>query len=193
MEKIKKLFLKYREIITYIIVGGLTTLVRWGTTAIFEDVFAFIKVDVTRSIIVTAVSLIVTILFAFPPNKLIVFESKSFKKGIIGVEFISFISARAVVSLIELVGIPVICGIFGISNLITTMVVSIISLIANYIFSKLFIFKDRVGKEDKKDKKNKSDATVKDKFIATVLILVCFVVFAVSFSFWTVEMVQTIF
>lgn len=193
MEKIKKLFLKYREIITYIIVGGLTTLVRWGTTAIFEDVFSFIKVDVTRSIIVTAVSLIVTILFAFPPNKLIVFESKSFKKGIIGVEFISFISARAVVSLIELVGIPVICGIFGISNLITTMVVSIISLIANYIFSKLFIFKDRVGKEDKKDKKNKSDATVKDKFIATVLILVCFVVFAVSFSFWTVEMVQTIF
>lgn len=193
MEKIKKLFIKYREIITYIIVGGLTTLVRWGTTAIFEDVFSFIKVDVTRSIFVTAVSLIITILFAFPPNKLIVFESKSFKKGIIGVEFVSFISARAVVSLIELVGIPVICGIFGISNLITTMVVSIISLIANYIFSKLFIFKDRVGKEDKKDKKNKSDATVKDKFIATVLILVCFVVFAVSFSFWTVEMVQTIF
>ena len=83
MEKIKKLFLKYREIITYIIVGGLTTLVRWGTTAIFEDVFAFIKVDVTRSIIVTAVSLIVTILFAFPPNKLIVFESKSFKNAIL--------------------------------------------------------------------------------------------------------------
>lgn len=193
MEKIKKLFLKYREIITYIIVGGLTTLVRWGTTAIFEDVFSFIKVDVTRSIIVTAVSLIVTILFAFPPNKLIVFESKSFKKGIIGIEFISFISARAVVSLIELVGIPVICGIFGISNLITTMVVSIISLIANYIFSKLFIFKDRVGKEDKKDNKEKVKATAKDKFIATVLILVCFVVFAISFSFWTVEMVQTIF
>lgn len=193
MEKIKKLLVKYREIITYIIVGGLTTLVRWGTTAIFEDVFSFIKVDVTRSIFVTAVSLIITILFAFPPNKLIVFESKSFKKGIIGVEFISFVSARAVVSLVELVGIPVICGIFGVSNLITTMIVSIISLIANYVFSKLFIFKDREGKASEKGKKKENTATAKDKFIATVLILVCFVVFAVSFSFWTVEMVQTIF
>lgn len=193
MEKIKRLFTKYREIITYIIVGGLTTLVRWGTTAIFEDVFSFIKVDVTRSIFVTAVSLIITILFAFPPNKLIVFESKSFKKGIIGVEFIAFVSARAVVSLIELVGIPVICGIFGIQNLITTMIVSVVVLVVNYIFSKLFIFKDREGKGSKKGEDKKSSVTAKDKIIATVLILICLVVFAVSFSFWTVEMVHTIF
>lgn len=78
MEKLKKLFLKYKEIITYILVGGVTTLVRWGTTAIFEKVFVpFGMEGLPLSVTVTVLSLVVTILFAFPPNKLIVFDIKT--------------------------------------------------------------------------------------------------------------------
>ena len=31
IEKIKALFVKYREIIVYVIVGGVTTVVSWGS------------------------------------------------------------------------------------------------------------------------------------------------------------------
>ncbi len=195
MAKIKELFLKYKEIICYIFVGGITTLVRWGTTAIFEKILLPFNMDeLVLSIVVTVLSLIVTILFAFPPNKLIVFESKSFAKGIIGKEFVSFISARAAASLIELVGVPAITKIFGISNLFATMMVSIVVLVANYIFSKLFIFKKRTdNSEDKKqNEKEIVEAQAKDKTIALVLMIICAVVAVVSIGFFAVETIISI-
>lgn len=35
MEKIKQIYKQYKEIIMYLIMGGLTTLVNWGTYAGF--------------------------------------------------------------------------------------------------------------------------------------------------------------
>ncbi len=195
MAKIKELFLKYKEIICYIFVGGITTLVRWGTTAIFEKILLPFNMDeLVLSIVVTVLSLVVTILFAFPPNKLIVFESKSFAKGIIGKEFLSFISARAAASLIELVGVPAITKIFGISNLFATMMVSVVVLVANYIFSKLFIFKKRTDNSDDKKQNEKEfvEAQAKDKTIALVLMIICAVVAVVSIGFFAVETIISI-
>lgn len=195
MAKIKELFLKYKEIICYIFVGGITTLVRWGTTAIFEKILLPFNMDeLVLSIVVTVLSLVVTILFAFPPNKLIVFESKSFAKGIIGKEFASFISARAAASLIELVGVPAITKLFGISNLFATMMVSVVVLVANYLFSKLFIFKKRTdNSEDKKqNEKEIVEAQAKDKTVALVLMIICAVVAVISIGFFAVETIATI-
>ncbi len=200
MEKLLNVYKKHKEIINYIIVGGLTTLVRWGTTVIFENLFAgFMSEGVLRDTLITAVSLIITILFAFPPNKLIVFESKSFCKNIVGIEFIAFISARAAASIIELVGIPLICEVTSMNITVATMIVSVVVLVVNYIFSKLFIFKNREGKKDKKDKKDKKGEKeslgkrAKDKLIGTTLIVICSVVAVVSISFWVVDTISKIF
>lgn len=200
MEKLLNIYKKHKEIINYIIVGGLTTLVRWGTTVIFENLFAgFVSEGVLRDVLITALSLIITILFAFPPNKLIVFESKSFRKDIVSIEFIAFISARAIASLIELVGIPLICEITSMNITVATMIVSIVVLVVNYIFSKLFIFKNRENKKGKKEKKNKKaekesvGERAKDKLIGTTLIVTCSVVAVVSIAFWVVDTILKIF
>ncbi|MBE6737344.1 MAG: hypothetical protein E7566_01640 [Ruminococcaceae bacterium] len=200
MEKLLNIYKKHKEIINYIIVGGLTTLVRWGTTVIFENLFAgFMSEGVLRDVFITALSLIITILFAFPPNKLVVFESKSFRKDIVGIEFIAFISARAVASLIELVGIPLICEVTLMNITVATMVVSVVVLVVNYIFSKLFIFKNREDKKSKKEKKDKKEekesvgARAKDKLIGSTLMVICGAVALVSISFWVVDTVSKIF
>lgn len=190
MAKLKEIFLKHKEIICYILVGGVTTLVRWGTTAIFEALFApFNLQGVVLSTLVTVLSLIVTILFAFPPNKLIVFESKSFRKDIVGKEFIAFISARAAASIIELVGVPALSAIFSIPTLVTTMIVSLVVLVVNYILSKVFIFKNR---EDKKGDKKETDVKGKDKLTAGVLMIICAVVAVGSIGFFAYEVITTL-
>ena len=200
MEKLLNIYKKHKEILNYIIVGGITTLVRWGTTVIFENIFCgFIDEGVFRDVLVTAISLIITILFAFPPNKLIVFESKSFRKDIVGIEFIAFISARAVASLIELVGIPLICEVTPISITLATMIVSVVVLVVNYIFSKLFIFKNRENKKPAKEnkkqntEKNIEGAKKKDKLLGIILMISCGIVAVISISFWVVDTVSNIF
>lgn len=200
MEKLLNIYKKHKEIINYIIVGGITTLVRWGTTVIFENLFGtFMSEGVLRDTLITAVSLVITILFAFPPNKLVVFESKSFSKNIVGIEFIAFISARAVASLIELVGIPLICEVTSMNLTVATMVVSVVVLVVNYIFSKLFIFKNREDKKENKEKKNKKTdkgsvtARAKDKLIGSTLMIICGGIAVVSVSFWVVDTVSKIF
>ncbi|MBR2723962.1 MAG: GtrA family protein [Ruminococcus sp.] len=194
MEKLLNIYKKHKEIINYIIVGGLTTLVRWGTTVIFENLFAgFMSEGVLRDVLITALSLIITILFAFPPNKLVVFESKSFRKDIVGIEFIAFISARAAASLIELVGIPLLCEVTSMNITVATMVVSVVVLVVNYIFSKLFIFKNREEKKDKKAEKESVGARAKDKLIGSTLMVICGAVALVSISFWVVDTITKIF
>ncbi len=198
MDKLKALFLKYKEIIVYIIVGGMTTLVRWGTVVIFEDIFSPVNMNPQLlSFLVTFCSLAVTILFAFPPNKTFVFESKSFKGSIVLKEFGAFLGARAVASLIELAGIPLLAMWLRIETIWVTMIVSVVVLVLNYIFSKLVVFKNRTGEKKEKSKKNSSTEVVeirkKDKTLSIVLNAVCAVVFVVSVAFYTVDVITKIF
>lgn len=200
---IKRMFLKHKEIIIYIFVGGLTTLVRWGTTPIFESILRPLGfIDGALSFFTTLVSLIVTVLFAFVPNKLYVFESKSFDKSIVGKEFVAFISARAVASLIELVFIPLIASLFKCSTIIPTVIISVVVLVLNYIFSKLVIFKKRVpaqdeGLSERKAEKQENTRKRRDKMIAVVITVICAVIAVLSiisccvlFFNWVVGIIQ---
>ena len=70
MEKIRNLFVKYKELILYLVFGGLTTLVSWGSYALLE--LSGLSVTVAN-----ALSWVCAVAFAFVTNKLFVFESKS--------------------------------------------------------------------------------------------------------------------
>ena len=207
--KVLELYKKYREIINYIVVGGMTTLVRWGTTPLFEELLSPLGFkSVALSFFTTFLSLAVTILFAFPPNKIFVFESRSFKGKII--------ATRAVASVLELAGIPLLVNLgvnyplFGSESMIATMLVSIFVLVANYIFSKLVVFKNRTSRKaqqkerERELKKAKKEAeekgyafsenqdkpvvavpiTRKDKIIGWVLTAICAVVFLGSSGYY---------
>lgn len=142
MQKIKSLFNQYKEIIFYLFFGGLTTVVSWGSYALFAKIF---NLSVNFSNIL---SWICAVVFAYVTNKLFVFESKEKTfKGIIK-EIGLFLSSRIFSGIFEIVGVPFLfwCGlnqtIFGIEGMASKILISVIVVILNYVLSKLFVFKN---------------------------------------------------
>jgi putative flippase GtrA len=152
MNTMKNLFLKYKEIIMYLIMGGATTVVNWAVYAISvslintnASVLGF-QLDVLIS---NVLAWILAVIFAYVTNKIFVFESYCWKLSFVFKEFVLFVSARFVTGLLEIFGVPWLVGlglnqkIFGIEGMVSKVFVSVLVVILNYVFSKLFIFKNK--------------------------------------------------
>lgn len=150
MIKIKALFRKYREILSYLTVGVLTTLVSWGSFAFFQLLFGGLISDNTVCASLSNVlSWVIAVLFSFAANKLWVFESKSWQARLVTKELVSFVVSRVATGLLEWFGLPLLINIglgqaiFGIEGMLAKILVSIIVVILNYVFGKLFVFKKK--------------------------------------------------
>ena len=153
MKKILDLLKKYifnKEVILYIIMGVLTTLVNLIVYAICVKPLATFISD--KTIYIGAAKLIawvVAVLFAFFTNKVWVFESKSWAPKVFWRELISFVGARTLTGLLEVFGTPFLVSIgldqtlFGIEGMWAVIIVSVFVIIFNYVFSKLVIFKNK--------------------------------------------------
>lgn len=156
MSKIKDLFIKYKEIITYVIFGVLTTVVSWGSYTVFVEVLSM-KVFVGNLL-----SWICAIVFAYVTNKLWVFESKSWKPGVIGKEIVTFVASRGITGVIEILCVPLLAktgfdnifygilekmnisiGILFTDGIYSKIFLSVVVVILNYFFSKFIIFKNK--------------------------------------------------
>lgn len=145
-----KKYLFTKEMILYLIMGALTTLVNWATHAVLiKPLESLISNKDLALTITTCIAVVVSVLFAFFTNKIFVFESKSWVPKVFWREFISFISARALTGLLEIFGVTFLVKIglnqnlFGIEYMWAKVVIAIIVIVSNYIFSKLWIFKKR--------------------------------------------------
>ncbi len=145
----KNLFEKYRELIIYIIVGGLTTVVNY---IIHFGLRAF---NVNYYIALT-VAWFGAVIFAYAANRIFVFESKSKGKEQIK-EIILFFGARifsyGIEMLISFIFID--CAnadrfvwqpefadaVIPVGELIVKTTAQVIIVFSNYVFSKLVIFK----------------------------------------------------
>ena len=158
MEKLKALWTKYKEIITYLIFGVLTTVVSWGSYAIFALLLEKTNLGTTTTVsIANVLSWIFAVAFAYVTNKLWVFESKSWKPSIVWKEIVTFVTARLATGVLEWVGVPFLVGIgmdqtiFGVKGAWAKILVSILVVILNYIFSKLIIFRKKKEPAESKD------------------------------------------
>ena len=151
MNFIKQLFIKYKEIIMYLIMGGGTTVVSWFSYAAFVSILPITDSD-TKVLVSNIISWILAVVFAYITNKIWVFESYSWNLKYILKEISLFVSSRFLTGLLEIFGVPLLIHlglsqtIFGIEGMISKIFVSILVVILNYVFSKLFIFKKK--KED---------------------------------------------
>ena len=162
-EKIRKLFM-------YLVSGGITTVVNWVLYIVIDKL---IQVDMTVDIIGKPVSLkfiinqiicwIVSVLVAYFLNRITVFRSK----GSIGRELMSFFGARIISFLVlelglyslmiwgcvAMTGLPIdtamtTISIFGLSfgftyEYLVKLINSVFIVIANYVMSKLMVFKKK--------------------------------------------------
>lgn len=148
---IKKLLVKYRELITYVIFGVLTTVVSLVSFKIFDSILGE-----GLYLVSNVISWIFAVSFAYVTNKLWVFESKSWKSNVIIKEIIGFVSARLFSLGVEELGLWLLIDIFSIGkisvdlfsfningNMIAKLIMQFVVIVLNYVFSKLVIFKKK--------------------------------------------------
>ena len=142
----KKRFLKYKEIIMYLIMGGLTTLVSWGTYSLFAWILPIANQDLLV-LTANALSWLLAMTFASVTNKIWEFDSKSWERHFLLKEFGLFVSARLLTGIFEVVAVPGLVwlgcdqSILGVPGMLSKIIVSIIVVLLNYVFSKLIIFR----------------------------------------------------
>ena len=140
MEKIKMLWKKYREIITYLFFGFVTTAVNYGVYALLVRGF---HMDVVPANII---AWIVAMIVAFVTNKLWVFESKAHDFKTLAKEFVEFAIARLITLGIETLLLWIFVDKLGANDLIMKIITNVIVVILNYIFSKFIIFRKKKEK-----------------------------------------------
>ena len=142
MEKIKELCTKHREILVYIIVGGLTTVVAWGCKFLWNAVFyaGTALPTVTQNTVLSVVENVSGIAFAYPTNRKWVFQSKN--PNILS-ELISFIGSRAATWILGWLVNMLLVNVLNVSVFVSTVVVRIVVIIGNYVFSKLLVFRKK--------------------------------------------------
>ena len=141
MKKIISIYKKYEEIINYIIVGGLTTLVSLAS----KWILLFTVLDAASALelqIAVIISWICAVSFAYITNRIFVFKSNN--KNILK-EITSFFGARTLTLLLEMVIMLFFVTLLRMNSdtwvLIWTILSQFIILVLNYVFSKIFVFK----------------------------------------------------
>lgn len=137
MKKIKELYLKYKEIINYLIVGGLTTVV--SLIVYYASVFTFLNPDKPVQLqIANVLSWIAGVTFAYFTNRKYVFESKNENKL---QEATKFVSSRITTLLLDMLVMWLGVTILGFNDKIIKIISQILVIVGNYVLSKLFVFR----------------------------------------------------
>ena len=134
IQKIKALLTKYREIILYLIFGGLTTVVS------FVVYYAILWAGM-HYLAAQVISWAAAVAFAFVVNKLFVFEDRDNTPGALLRQIGQFVSVRIASGVLETALLWLLVDVIRISENIAKIPVAVLTVIINYIASKLLIFR----------------------------------------------------
>ena len=139
IDKVKALCKKYEEILIYLIVGVMTTIVSWGAAYLGKLI---LDTDVSwQNTVNNTFSWLVGVLFAYPLNRKWVFKSTNPE---IIKEFLGFATSRISTLIMDIVIMWLTVNVIRMNYWIAKIFISsVIVTIANYVFSKLLIFKKK--------------------------------------------------
>lgn len=139
IEKIKELYYKYEEIIVYLIVGVLNTIVSWA--AFFICAYTILDAQIVwQNTALSGISWIVGVVFGYFMNRKYVFKSK---EPNMWKEFLQFSGGRVSTGLLDVVMMILMVNLMHIDEGISKIFVSVLVVIGNYFISKLFVFNDK--------------------------------------------------
>lgn len=138
IEKIKGLLKKYEEMIAYLIVGTLTTIVSWAAMYLASWLLFGNPLHPSpfENAVMSSVNWVAGVTFAYFTNRRYVFKSHESMAR----EIPKFVLSRVSTLILDLV-LRQIFGRLGINTYITTFVSAVLVFIGNYVFSKLLVFK----------------------------------------------------
>ncbi len=146
LKKVLELYLKHKEVLNYLIFGGLATLLNIVLYTVFSITFGFEAANSWANVLNNCIC----ILFAYTTNRFFVFASKT--KGNEAVkEFVSFVSCRIGTLVLDVgimyFGATIIGGMYIPTEFLPIwgtgmkILANIVVVVLNYILSKLIIFK----------------------------------------------------
>ena len=148
--------LKYKEIITYVFFGALTTVVSLVT---FKA--ANIVLGESKYLISNIISWVLAVIFAFVTNKIWVFSSKTWTPRVVVREAAGFFASRLFSLGCEEAGLWLLVSVLGMQRFsreifgftvtgsdAAKLIMQVVVVILNYVFSKFLVFrKKRTGGE----------------------------------------------
>jgi putative flippase GtrA len=139
IKKLWNLYKKYEEIINYLIVGGLTTVV--SLVVYYGSVLTFLNPDNAVQLqIANIISWIAAVAFAYVTNRIFVFKSK--EENIVK-ECSAFVGSRVLTLLMDMFVMFLLVTVLHGNDKIAKIVSQIFVVIGNYLISKLFVFKKK--------------------------------------------------
>ncbi len=131
----KKAFNQYKGVIRYLFFGICTTIIN------IISYYACTYMIGWTVVSSTVVSWLLAVSFAFITNKIWVFESKTWNKGSVIKEVLSFFLCRIMTGILDLIIMIVSVKILGWNDILMKAISNIAVIMLNYIASKLFIFR----------------------------------------------------
>ena len=135
--KLSLLSEKHRELVAYLFVGGLTTLVSFGTYWLYSRVFGIENEHVAKFL-----SMLTAMVFSFYPNKVWVFRSTDKRGKELVREVVSFFASRSFSAFVVEQGLfAFFIEVIKMYDLIANIIVMVIIVILNYVLSKFIVFR----------------------------------------------------
>jgi len=123
-----------RELVWYVIFGVATTIVGFGSYALFVHFGLGVALANT-------LSHVLGILFAFGTNKVWVFRALDFSAKRVAIEFIKFVSSRLAALVFETLLLVLLVDVLGYHPIVCKVFTSILVVVLNYVASKKIVFK----------------------------------------------------
>ena len=149
---------KQAELLRYLIAGGLTTLlsmvIHYGLCFLLAEKDAFAggnllawvidcinRATPAQMSVASAVSWVISVLFAFWINRVMVFQVEKASAGKVITELLQFAGSRIVSFLVFEQGMMLGLKAIGVSNIVNRIIVLVFVMVFNYVASKFWIFK----------------------------------------------------
>lgn len=135
MKKMWDLVKKYREVLTYLVFGVLTTAVNY---LVYLPCYNLLGIPASVS---NMISWVFAVAFAFLTNKPFVFQSHDWSGKTVLPEFLKFVSCRVASGAMETGILLLTVDILHQNGNVWKLVTSVLVVILNYVGSKLLVFR----------------------------------------------------
>lgn len=135
MKYMKANLLKYKNFLLYIFFGIITTFVNIAAYLLFTKIFNF------ETMISNIIAWILAVTVAYLTNRNWVFESTASNLQDIIKEIFSFFICRLLTGFLDMAIMFICVNLLGLNDIIIKCLANIIVILANYIASKMVIFK----------------------------------------------------
>lgn len=134
IEKLKAIYAKNKEIILYVIFGGMTTLIDWAVSFVLYAIGSNVH-------LADLIAWCAAVLFAFVTNRILVFESKEKKTSAVLREFVTFSGGRVLTLLLQELVVFLLYDLLFWNPYFVKILAAVLVVILNYFISKFLVFR----------------------------------------------------